>query len=57
MRLPPADFDSRVAEIVNEQVAVTDYHLKAQAKQFWDMLSVLQDIRQGVRDARDKARG
>ena len=55
--LPPADFDSRVTELVDEQVALTDYHLKAQAKQFWDMLSVLQDIRQGVRDARDKARG
>lgn len=57
LRLPPADFDSRVTEMVSEQVAVTDYHLKAQAKQFWDMLSVLQDIRQGVREAREKARG
>ncbi len=57
LRLPPADFDSRVTELVNEQVAITDYHFKAQAKQFWGLLSVLQDIRRGVRDARERARG
>ena len=57
LRLPPADFDSRVTEMVNEQVALTDYHLKAQAKQFWGFLSVLQDIRQGVREARERVRG
>ncbi|OSZ63868.1 GNAT family N-acetyltransferase [Hydrogenophaga sp. IBVHS2] len=54
--LPPADFDSRVTELVDEQVARTDYHLKAQARQFWSVLSVLQDIRQGVREARERAR-
>ncbi len=54
--LPPADFDSRVTELVDEQVALTDYHLKAQARQFWSVLSVLQDIRQGVREARERAR-
>lgn len=57
LRLPPADFDSRVTEMVREQVAITDYHLKAQAKQFWGFLSVLQDIRQGVREARERVRG
>lgn len=56
LRLPPADFDSRVTELVEEQVARTDYTLKVQAKQFWDFLGALQDIRQGVRDAREKAR-
>lgn len=56
LRLPPADFDSRVTELVEEQVARTDYTLKLQAKQFWDFLGTLQDIRQGVRDARDRAR-
>ena len=54
--LPPADFDSRVTELVDEQVALTDYHLKSQARQFWSVLSVLQDIRQGVREARERAR-
>ncbi|MGV3727974.1 N-acetyltransferase family protein [Hydrogenophaga sp.] len=57
LRLPPADFDSRVTEMVNEQVAITDYHLKAQAKQFWGFLSVLQEIRRGVREARERVRG
>jgi RimJ/RimL family protein N-acetyltransferase len=57
LRLPPANFDSRVSELVNQQVALTDYHLKVQAKQFWSLLSVLQDIRQGVRAARERTRG
>jgi len=57
LRLPPADFDSRMTEMVNQQVAITDYHFKAQAKQFWGFLSVLQDIRRGVRDARERVRG
>ncbi len=57
LRLPPADFDSRVTEIVNQHIALTDYHLKAQAKQFWGLLSMLQDIRQGVREARERVRG
>ena len=50
LRLPPADFDSRVQELYNEQVAFTDYHLKRQARRFWKALSFLQVIRQGVRD-------
>lgn len=57
LRLPPADFDSRVTELINEQLAVTNYQLKAQAKHFWDALALLQEIRQGVRESREKARG
>ena len=57
LRLPPADFDSRVSELIRERVAITDYHLKAQAKQFWGFLSVLQEIRRGVREARERVRG
>jgi len=56
LRLPPADFDSRVTELFNQQVALTDYHLKAQAKQFRSVLRLLQDIREGVRDARIRYR-
>ena len=52
--LPPADLDSRVTEIVEEQLARTDYRLKVQAKQFWDFLGVLQEVRRGVRGARDR---
>jgi hypothetical protein len=57
LRLPPADFDSRMTELINEQVALTDYHLKAQVRHFWDALALLQEIRQGVRKSRDQARG
>jgi GNAT superfamily N-acetyltransferase len=48
LRLPPADFDSRMTELVNEQVARTNYRLKAQAKRFWTVLYRLQEIRQGL---------
>jgi len=57
LRLPPADFDSRVTELINEQVAITDYHFKVQARQFWGVLALLQEIRQGVREARERVRG
>jgi GNAT superfamily N-acetyltransferase len=57
LRLPPADFDSRVTELIDEQLAITNYQLKAQAKHFWDALALLQEIRQGVRASREKARG
>jgi RimJ/RimL family protein N-acetyltransferase len=50
LRLPPADFDSRVTELVNQQVALTDYHFKYQARYFWGVLAMLQDIRQGSKD-------
>lgn len=56
LRLPPADFDSRVTELIDEQLALTNYQLKAQAKHFWDALALLQEIRQGVRDSREKMR-
>lgn len=38
--LPPADFDSRLEEMLDEQVAWTDYQLKTQAKQFWTWLGL-----------------
>lgn len=47
LRLPPADFDSRVTELINEQLARTNYHLKTQARHFWDVLQRLQALRQG----------
>ena len=46
LRLPPADFDSRMTELVDQHMAITDYHLKAQARQFWGLLARLQDRRQ-----------
>jgi len=48
LRLPPADFDSRMSEMLDRQVALTDYHLKAQARVFWRVLSGLQSLPQDV---------
>ena len=52
LKLPPADLDSRVTEMVEEQIAQADYRLKLQAKQFWSFLAAVQDIRRGVQEAR-----
>jgi len=50
--LPVADLDSRVTEMVDERIAQTDYRLKVQAKQFWDFLGLMQEVRRGVQDSR-----
>jgi GNAT superfamily N-acetyltransferase len=55
LRLPPATLDSRMSEMVEEQVALTDYRLKAQARSFREFLASIQDIRQGVREGRHKS--
>lgn len=57
LRLPPATLDSRMSEMVEEQLAKTDYGLKVQAKNFSQLLASLQEIRQGVREARHKSGG
>lgn len=55
LRLPPATFDTRMAELVEEQVAQTDYTLKQQAKRFWEFLMGVREVREGVREARHKS--
>lgn len=50
LRLPPADFDSRLVELLDEHLALGDYHLKAQAQQFWAVLARLQALRQSLRE-------
>ena len=55
LRLPPATLDSRMSEMVDEQVAQTDYRLKAQAHSFRAFLASLQDVRRGVREGRHKS--
>jgi len=55
LRLPPANFDSLLTELVEEQVAQTNYTLKAQAQAFRHLLGTLQEIRSGVRHARDQS--
>ncbi len=55
LKLTPADLDSRMTEMVEEQIAQADYRLKVQAQQFWQFLSAVQDIRRGVQDAQGKS--
>ncbi len=55
LQLPPANLDSRMAQLVEQQFAEMDYSLKKQAKQFWDFLGQLQQVRQSVRDGRHQA--
>ncbi len=54
LRLPAATLDSRVTALLEEQLALTDYRLKAQAKQFWDFLGGVQEIRSSLRAGRHK---
>ena len=42
LRLPPRTLDSRITEIVEEQLAQVDYLLKARAKQYWDFWADVQ---------------
>ena len=55
LRLPPATLDSRVTELLEEQLAQTDYRLKKQARNFFDLLADVQEIRSGASDARGKS--
>jgi len=54
LRLPPADFDSRMSEMVEEQFAQSDYRFKVHAKNFRDVLGGVQEVRRGVQNARHK---
>jgi len=52
LSLPEANLDSQLSGLVQEQLAQLDYGLKNQAQQFRVWLATVQEIRQGVRDAR-----
>ena len=43
LRLIPRTLDSRITEIVEEQLAQVDYLLKARAKQYWDFWADVQE--------------
>jgi GNAT superfamily N-acetyltransferase len=47
LRLVPPTLDSRLTEIVEEQIGQADYRFKVQAKQFWAFLAGLQAVRMG----------
>ena len=55
LQLPTATFDSRMSEIALQHYAQVDFQLKTRAKQFWAFLAELQEIRSGIRAARDKS--
>lgn len=55
LRLPRATLDSHVSEMVEEQWAQTDYRLKVQARQFWELLGSLQEVRSGLRAGRHQS--
>lgn len=55
LELPPAGLDTRMAEMVEQQFAEMDYQLKKQAKQFWDFLAGVQEVRRGVQHARHQS--
>lgn len=55
LRLPPATFDTRMVEMLEEQMGQTDYQLKQQAHRFWAFLTGVQEVRQGVREGRHKS--
>jgi len=52
LTLPQATLDTQLAGVVQDRMAELDYQLKLQAQQFRDWLGLMQEVRQGVRQAR-----
>ncbi len=55
LQLPSPTLDSRMSEIALAQFAEVDYLIKNRAKQFWSFLASIQEVRSGVRAAREKS--
>jgi RimJ/RimL family protein N-acetyltransferase len=55
LRLPKRTMDSRFHEVVADRFAIANYHIKEDAKRFWDFLDQIEEIRQGVRKARQQS--
>jgi len=55
LELSSATLDSRMSEIALDHFAEVDFQLKTRAQQFWAFLAGLQEIRSGVRAARDQS--
>jgi GNAT superfamily N-acetyltransferase len=55
LHLPTATFDSQMVEMIEEQVAQTDYRIKAQAKQFRSFLAEVQEIRRDTIDEQNRS--
>lgn len=50
LQLPPANLDTRMTAMFEQQFAEMDYRIKLQAKQFWDFLARMQALRVGTRN-------
>lgn len=55
LTLAAPTLDSRITELLEEQIAQTDYSVKVQAKQFWSVLADLQEIRRGAIEAQKRS--
>ncbi|WP_280188426.1 GNAT family N-acetyltransferase [Delftia sp. PS-11] len=55
LQLPPAGLDTRMASLMTDHIGEVDYQFKKQAKQFWDFLADVQEIRRGVQEGRHQA--
>ncbi len=55
LELPDATLDSRMTGLALERFGEVDFQFKTRAKQFWTLLSSLQQIRSGVRAAQTEA--
>jgi RimJ/RimL family protein N-acetyltransferase len=51
LQLLPATFDTRLTELFQEQFAQTNYRIKVQVKQFWEVLADVKALRRDVQDA------
>lgn len=51
LRLTPPTFDTRMTEMLEEQLAQADYHFKLQAKNFWEFLATTRLARCGTAGA------
>jgi len=55
LSLPVANLDSQLNELLEEGMADLDFQIKMRAKQFLQLLQTMQEVRQGVRDARHQS--
>ena len=55
LELPAATLDSRMSEIALDHFAEVDFRLKQHARRFWAFLAGMQEVRSGVRAARDQS--
>ena len=55
LELPSATLDSRMSEIALSHFAEVDYQIKSRARQFWTFLANVQEVRNGIRAAREKS--